>query len=422
MNRIQAIRGFNDVLPNETKVWHHIEDHLKHCLKQFAYQEIKLPILESTALFKRTIGDATDIVEKEMYTFTDLNGDSLSMRPEGTAGCVRAAIEHNQLRQMQKWWYVGPMFRHEKPQKGRYRQFYQLGAEVFGISEPSIDLEILSMTAYFWKLLGIESKVELQLNCLGYLEDRIAYKKALVSYFQEHAEQLTPEELQRLERNPLRLLDSKSPTIKALLNDAPKLMDFLSNDSLENFNLICKGLEALGIPFKINPYLVRGLDYYNHLVFEWVTDQLGSQSTICAGGRYDTLVKQMGGPEVPAIGFALGLERLMLLLNSQTAFSDTDVFILTQEAQPLIKTQHLAQQIREKTGLRVEIHLSSTSLKSQFKKADKSGALYAFVLGVDELQNRQVSVKLLRTDYQDEKQICIQEEEVISWLQLQQGK
>lgn len=422
MNRIQAIRGFNDVLPNETPVWHNIENTLKRCLEQFAYQEIKLPILESTALFKRSIGDATDIVEKEMYTFIDLNGDSLTMRPEGTAGCVRAAIEHNHLRQMQKWWYLGPMFRHEKPQKGRYRQFFQLGAEVFGVADPSIDLEMLSMTAYFWKSLGIESQVKLELNCLGYSEDRIAYKNALVSYFHAHADKLTVEEIQRLERNPLRLLDSKSPVIKALLADAPKLLDFLSEASLANFNLICQGLEALGISFTINPYLVRGLDYYNHLVFEWVTDNLGSQSTVCAGGRYDSLVKQMGGPEVPAIGFALGLERLILLINDQAPHAEADVFILTQESQPLVRTQGLAQQIRQETGMRVEIQLSSTSLKSQFKKADKSGALYALVLGTDELQNQMVSIKPLRADYQEEKQICIREEEVVSWLQSQQGK
>ncbi|NBX84909.1 MAG: histidine--tRNA ligase [Gammaproteobacteria bacterium] len=422
VNRIQAIRGFNDVLPLETNIWQQTEDKLKNCLKQFSYQEIKLPILESTSLFKRTIGDATDIIEKEMYTFTDLNGDSLSLRPEGTAGCVRAAIENNQLRQTQKWWYLGPMFRHEKPQKGRYRQFYQLGVEAFGFSDPSIDLEMLLMTAEMWKSLGISSHVQLQVNCLGYLEDRVAYKQALVSYFKKHAQQLTAEEIQRLEKNPLRLLDSKSPIIQELLKNAPKLLEYLSEESQQNFKLICQGLEFLQIPFTINPYLVRGLDYYNHLVFEWVTDKLGSQATVCAGGRYDSLVQQLGGPDVPAIGFALGLERLILLLQDQQEQTTADVFILTQEEQPLVRTQQLAQKIRVETGMAVEIHLNSTSLKSQFKKADRSGAAFALVLGIDELNNQQVSVKMLRTDYQQEKQICIREKEVVSWLQQQQGK
>ncbi len=422
MSRIQAIRGVNDILPPETKHWDGLIQLLIQCLSQHAYQEIKLPLIEQTSLFKRTIGDVTDIIEKEMYTFTDLNGDSISLRPEGTASCVRAAIEHGQLRQAQKWWYLGPMFRHEKPQKGRYRQFYQLGVEVFGIEEPSVDIELLLMLSSMWNSLGIESKVKLELNCLGTLEDRNRYKLKLVDYFEQHLNQLTQDEQHRLTRNPLRLLDSKSPVIQQLLINAPHLIDDVNVESRRNFDLVCHGLDTIGIEYHVNPYLVRGLDYYNHLVFEWTTNDLGSQGTVCAGGRYDGLVEQLGGPSTPAIGFAMGIERLLLLTEKQFESKVADFYILTQESQPLVETQLLAQQLRHDLQAKVEVHLSSKSLKSQFKKADKSGAKFALVLGLDELQNHQVTVKSLREDYLEDQQLTLNRSELISWLQNQHGE
>jgi len=422
VSRIQAIRGVNDILPPETKHWDGLIQLLIQCLSQHAYQEIKLPLIEQTSLFKRTIGDVTDIIEKEMYTFTDLNGDSISLRPEGTASCVRAAIEHGQLRQAQKWWYLGPMFRHEKPQKGRYRQFYQLGVEVFGIEEPSVDIELLLMLSSMWNSLGIESKVKLELNCLGTLEDRNRYKLKLVDYFEQHLNQLTQDEQHRLTRNPLRLLDSKSPVIQQLLINAPHLIDDVNVESRRNFDLVCHGLDTIGIEYHVNPYLVRGLDYYNHLVFEWTTNDLGSQGTVCAGGRYDGLVEQLGGPSTPAIGFAMGIERLLLLTEKQFESKVADFYILTQESQPLVETQLLAHQLRHDLQAKVEVHLSSKSLKSQFKKADKSGAKFALVLGLDELQNHQVTVKSLREDYLEDQQLTLNRSELISWLQNQHGE
>jgi len=417
VSRIQAVRGMNDILPLDSNVWENVVFALTRCMKEFSYQEVKLPLIEQTTLFKRTIGDVTDIVEKEMYTFTDLNGESISLRPEGTAGCVRAAIEHGLLRQVQKWWYLGPMFRHEKPQKGRYRQFYQLGVELFGIQDAAADLELLMICDYMWKALKINHKVTLEINCLGSLEDRNQYKASLIAYFNQHADKLTPEEKQRLERNPLRLLDSKSELIKNLLIQAPKLIDFVSDDSKKNFELLCKGLHALGIAYVLNPYLVRGLDYYSHLVFEWVTTELGSQATVCAGGRYDKLVEQLGGPATSAVGFALGLERLILLLDANPLQEMLDIYLLTQEDQPLVQTQALANLIRTNLGLKVEVNLASTSLKSQFKKADKSGAKIALILGTDELQNNQVSVKLLRGNFHDDNQIILSRTDIIGWLQ-----
>ncbi len=422
MSRIQAVRGMNDILPSQTVVWEQVISALSKCLKQYAFGEVKLPLIESTSLFKRTIGEVTDIVEKEMYTFTDLNGESISLRPEGTAGCVRAAIEHGVLRQMQKWWYLGPMFRHEKPQKGRYRQFYQLGAEVFGVADPASDLELLMMTAQMWKALKIDTKVSLEINCLGNQEDRNHYKESLVAFFQSHAQQLTPDELQRMQRSPLRLLDSKSPIIQEMLVNAPRLIDFVNSESRRNFDMVCQGLLAAGIAYKLNPFLVRGLDYYHHLVFEWVTSELGSQATVCAGGRYDTLVEQLGGPATPAIGFAMGIERIVLLLPEQEEVPVTDIYVLTQESQPLIQTQLLAEKIRQHSGFNVQIHLSSASMKSQFKKADKSGARYALILGADELQNDQVSVKLLRGELGDDKQLTLKRTDVLSWLREQHGE
>jgi histidyl-tRNA synthetase len=422
VSKIQGIRGFNDVLPEETIYWEKALQTLMTCLKRFAYQEIKLPLIEQTALFKRTIGDVTDIVEKEMYTFVDLNGESISLRPEGTAGCVRSLIEHGLLRQPQKLWYFGPMFRHEKPQKGRYRQFYQLGVEVFGIENPAADLELLAMTHEMWNALNIDKKVTLELNCLGTLSDRNRYRDALVAYFEKHLDLLTPEEVSRLRKNPLRLLDSKSESIAQILVGAPRLLDYVNESSKQNFELLCLGLTKLGIPFVINPFLVRGLDYYNHLVFEWVTKELGSQATVCAGGRYDSLVEQLGGPATPAIGFAMGIERILLLMQQSQLAPPIDVYVLTQEEQPLVESQKIAGLIRQQLGWQVELNLSGSSMKSQFKKADKSGARFALILGADELENKQISVKFLRGNIQDDRQICLNQNDLLAWLQQQHGE
>jgi histidyl-tRNA synthetase len=420
VNQFQAVRGMNDVFSPDTLLWRQVEEVLIKSIKQHAYQEIKLPFLESTALYKRSIGEVTDIVLKEMYTFTDLNGDSLSLRPEGTAGVVRAAIEHGLLRQSQKLWYFGPMFRHEKPQKGRYRQFHQLGVEVFGIPGTAIELEMLAMMHLFWSRLGIVDKLSLQINYLGTLIERETYKKDLVFYFEQHKEHLTESELFRLQRNPLRLLDSKSDVIKTLLSQAPRLIDYISPDSKEAFQELCQGLKTLEIPYEINPYLVRGLDYYNQLVFEWVSSDLGSQSTVCAGGRYDELVPQLGGPPTSAIGFALGFERLLLLLGDKNPKDRIDVYILSQETSPWAQTLLLAKYIREQTDLSVDMSYVSSSLKSQFKKADRSGAKYALILGDSELQNQEVSVKLLRQGEVCDKQFTLPRTEAISWLKKHQ--
>lgn len=417
-NRFQAIRGFNDVLPDSISIWQHTERVFQEIARLFAYHEVRLPILEQTQLFKRTIGEVTDIVEKEMYTFDDMNGDSLSMRPEGTAGCVRAMIEHGLLRQAQKLWYLGPMFRHEKPQKGRYRQFYQFGVEVFGVPEVSVELELMSMTQQIWHALGIAEQVKLELNCLGTSEDRIRYRQKLTRYFEQHLNCLTLEEQHRLHRNPLRLLDSKSPEIKSLLADAPQLLDEVSATSRAQFDSLCDGLNRMGIAYQINSHLVRGLDYYHDLVFEWVTPNLGSQATVCAGGRYNGLVEQLGGASVPAVGFAMGLERIILLqeqlhLNTETG---PDIYLLTQESQPLIKSQQIATRIRQELGLSVEMSLSASSFKSQFKKADKSGARYAIILGEEELNTERVSLKPLRQGESQDSQMCFSVDELIIWL------
>jgi histidyl-tRNA synthetase len=415
--RFQAIRGINDVLPGETSLWQFTEKVLQKICDSYAYQEIRLPLIEQTALFKRTIGEVTDIVEKEMYTFVDMNGDSISLRPEGTASCVRAMIEHGLLRQSQKVWYMGPMFRHEKPQKGRYRQFNQFGVEVFGIPEVSAELELLAMTQRIWKELDLLENISLQINCLGSSEDRAHYRAELVKFFKQHQSVLTEDELKRLEKNPLRLLDSKSESIQALLKNAPRLMDFISEESKHSFEMLCQGLDSLGIPYQINPYLVRGLDYYHDLVFEWVTTKLGSQATLCAGGRYNGLVEQLGGSTVPAVGFALGIERIILLQQAhQQVEKHVDVYLMTQEEQPLAQTIKIAESIRQQTQLDVEISLVSSSLKSQFKKADRSGAFIGLILGQEELQNQMITVKLLRQNEQENKQFSVSFNEINDWL------
>lgn len=418
--RIQAIRGMNDALPESTRHWQRLESVLASTLGSYGYSEIRFPIVESTQLFKRTIGDVTDIIEKEMYTFTDLNGESISLRPEGTAGCVRACLEHGLLHnQHQKLWYMGPMFRHEKPQKGRYRQFNQLGVEAFGISGTAIELELIALSARMWRLLGFSSHVRLEINSLGQLNERHQYRSLLVEYFKSHYDALDEESKTRLERNPLRILDSKNPDLRDVILQAPKLVDVISNESKAHFEAVCKGLDALGIPYHINPTLVRGLDYYGETVFEWVTDKLGSQATICAGGRYDILVEQLGGTATPAVGFALGLERLLLLMETldllDPVVSERSVFIVPGHPDAMWKCLELAECIRQELpGLTVHTNTAGGSFKSQFKKADKSGARLALIIGEEELHNHQITIKDLR---QESDQIRINTQEVVQFLQ-----
>lgn len=411
--RIQAIRGMNDVLPEQSFVWRHVEQVFNHCLSSYGYQEIRFPVLESTQLFKRTIGEVTDIVEKEMYSFNDLNGDSLTLRPEGTAGCVRACLEHGLLHnQQQKLWYTGPMFRHEKPQKGRTRQFNQMGVEAFGIAGPGIDLELIAICKRMWDKLKIANVVHLQINTLGTLAERQTYRETLINYLRPHFDKLDEDSQRRLERSPLRILDSKNPEMSELIKAAPKLMDVISEESRQHFSTLCQGLDALGIEYTINPFLVRGLDYYGHTVFEWVTDQLGSQGTICAGGRYDKLVEQLGGKPTPAVGFAIGVERVLLLLETLAvaplAPISPALYIITDSEAALIQALVIAEDLR-KSQLHVSVNTAGGSFKTQFKKADKSGARLALILGSDEMRDKTISIKDLR---QSEEQITISQHEL----------
>ena len=405
--RIQAVRGMNDVLPEHSAAWRSLERMFIDTLSLYGYQEIRFPLLESTQLFKRTIGEVTDIVEKEMYTFGDLNGDSLTLRPEGTAGCLRACLEHGLLHnQQQKLWYHGPMFRHEKPQKGRYRQFNQFGVEVLGIPGVAIELELILICKRFWDALGVSEAVELQVNTLGTLEERQAYRQTLIDYFTPHFDLLDEDSKRRLDRSPLRILDSKNPHMQSLIADAPQLMDSLSETSRQHFLDLCKGLEALGIAYRMNPLLVRGLDYYGHTVFEWVTDKLGTQSTVCAGGRYDMLVEHLGGTATPAIGFAMGAERLLLLMDAIGISPVSDplplIFMMATNSEALQQAMILAESLRTELSSTVVVNTAGGSFKSQFKKADKSGARFAIILGEDELLNQTVTIKDLRSRVEQE--------------------
>ena len=398
---IQAIRGMNDLLPETLALWQRIEQTAVTVLSSYGYREIRFPIIEKTELYRRSIGEVTDIVEKEMYTFEDRNGDSLTLRPEGTAGCVRAGVENGLLHnQVQRLWYAGPMFRHERPQKGRYRQFHQVGVEAFGIGTPDIDAELILLTARLWRLLGIQD-LELQINSLGTLAARAHYRQVLIDYLRGHYDTLDEDSRRRLEINPLRVLDSKHPAMQALIAAAPSLHDHLDEESRQHFELLCSYLTAAGIPYRVNPRLVRGLDYYTRTVFEWVTTHLGAQGTVCAGGRYDGLVEQLGGQPTPAAGFALGLERLAELAALQQvsgADRSPQVYVAPLgEGQIAERGLALAEQLRD-AGLRVELHCGGGSLKSQLKRADRSGARYALLLGETELAAAQVSVKNLRTD------------------------
>ena len=397
---LQAVRGMNDILPLQSTAWQYVEDTVRSVLEAYGFQEMRMPIVEKTELFKRSIGEVTDIVEKEMYTFDDRNGDSLTLRPEGTAGCVRACIQHGLTHnQVQRLWYSGPMFRHERPQKGRYRQFHQVGVEVFGLQGPDIDAELLMLTARLWKQLGL-NQVSLQLNSLGTSPDRARFRDALVAYLQQHRDQLDDDSKRRLETNPLRILDSKSPQTQALLEDAPRLSEYIDAESKAHFEQLSGLLDAAGIAYSVNPNLVRGLDYYGRTVFEWVTDQLGAQGTVCAGGRYDVLVEQLGGRATPAVGFAMGIERLVALLESeQVDLPDQapHVYIVAVGEQAQRHGLLLSEQLRDSVPeLRIVTHCGGGSFKSQFKKADRSGAHFALVLGDEELEQGRAGLKSLR--------------------------
>ncbi|WP_233963174.1 histidine--tRNA ligase [Pectobacterium versatile] len=404
---IQAIRGMNDYLPAETALWQRIENSLKQVLSGYGYNEIRLPIVEQTPLFKRAIGEVTDVVEKEMYTFDDRNGDSLTLRPEGTAGCVRAGIEHGILyNQEQRLWYVGPMFRYERPQKGRYRQFHQLGCEVFGLQGPDIDAELILMTARWWRVLGIADHVKLELNSIGSLDARARYREALVAFLEQHKEQLDEDCLRRMYTNPLRVLDTKNPQIQVLLNDAPVLTDYLDDESRTHFEALGELLTQSGIPYTVNPRLVRGLDYYNRTVFEWVTTSLGAQGTVCAGGRYDGMVEQLGGHATPAVGFAMGLERLVLLVQSVNpdfkAPSGVDAYLISSGAGTQVAAMQLAEKLRDELPqLKLMTNYGGGNFKKQFARADKWGARVALVLGENEVAAGQVVVKNLSNGEQD---------------------
>ncbi|EIK53468.1 histidyl-tRNA ligase [Stutzerimonas stutzeri TS44] len=403
---LQAIRGMNDILPAQTPVWRYLEGTFAQLLDSYGYSEIRLPIVEYTELFARGIGEGTDVVDKEMYTFRDRNDESLTLRPEGTAGCVRAVLEHGLTGggQVQKLWYTGPMFRYEKPQKGRYRQFHQIGVEVFNQPGPDVDAELIVLTARLWKQLGMSEAVTLQLNSLGSSEARARYRDALVAYLQQRFEQLDEDSQRRLTTNPLRILDSKNAQTQALLADAPTLHDYLDDESREHFDGLKARLDAVGIVYEINPKLVRGLDYYGRTVFEWVTDKLGAQGTVCAGGRYDGLVSQFGGKPTPGVGFAMGVERLVLLLETLGLVPETlnrppHAFICAFGDAAELAALGLAERLRDALpGLRLLVNAGSGSFKSQFKKADKSGAHFALILGEDELAGRVVGCKPLRDD------------------------
>jgi histidyl-tRNA synthetase len=402
--QIQAIRGMNDCQPSQTPVWQKVETRLRSLMAAYGYNEIRTPIVESTDLFKRSIGEVTDIVEKEMYTFEDRNGDSLTLRPEGTASCVRAGNQNGLLyNQEQRLWYMGPMFRHERPQKGRYRQFHQFGAEVYGLDGPDIDAEVIMMTARLWSQLGIREHVTLELNSLGSNEARAEYRDALVAYLMDHQDALDDDSKRRMTSNPLRVLDSKDPNVQAILVNAPKLSAHLDEESRVHLQGLCALLDSAGITYTINERLVRGLDYYNRTVFEWVTTSLGSQGTVCAGGRYDGLVEQLGGKATPAVGFAMGMERLILMLETLDLVGDlpptADVFVISAGEGTLSAAFSLAERLRDELpSLRVMSNCGGGNFKKQFKRADKSGASVGLILGEDEVASNQIAVKFLRED------------------------
>jgi len=408
MNKtLQAIRGMNDILPAETPVWQHIESLIRTSCQQYGYSEIRFPIVESTTLFKRTIGEVTDIVEKEMYTFDDRNGDSLTLRPEGTAGCVRAGIEHGLLyNQIQRLWYMGPFYRHERPQKGRYRQFHQLGAECFGLPGADTDAELILLSKRLIDKLGLSDAVTLEINTLGSVESRQAHRVALMDYLNENKDALDEDSLRRLNSNPLRILDSKNPDMQNLITQAPSLIDYLDDESKKHFSDLQHFLDELDITYVINPRLVRGLDYYCHTVFEWTTTSLGAQGTVCAGGRYDGLVKQLGGKSTPAVGFAMGLERIALMLENLEKENPLQAYIIPLSDKALITAMQLGEDLREH-GVNLVVG-NNTSMKNQMKRADNSGAELAIILGDDEIEKNTVTLKHLR-EKSPQENISLQE-------------
>jgi histidyl-tRNA synthetase len=402
-SKLLAVKGMQDVLPDQVAPWQHLEAAIRSVMNNYAYEEIRMPILERTQLFKRSIGEVTDIVEKEMYTFADQNGESLSLRPEGTAGCVRAGIEHTLFRnqQQQKLWYLGPMCRYERPQKGRYRQFTQFGVEAFNLPGPDVDAEQLALCARLWKLLRIDQFVTLQINSIGDMQSRNIYKQKLVTFFQENIESLDEDSKRRLTSNPMRILDSKNPDMQHLISQAPLLLDYIDDASKQHFEELQQILTALGIKFTVNPRIVRGLDYYNRTVFEWVTDKLGSQSAVCAGGRYDSLVEMLGGPSTQGVGFAMGLERVLLLLEvaQQNITNTIDGYLICTGDAAGAKRLIIAEQIRDQLpNFCLFTSMSTGSFGSLFKKADKSGARVALIVGDDEIANNTISIKFLRND------------------------
>lgn len=388
----------NDCLPTQSPLWQKVEGIVKNVISAYGYNEVRMPIVEETNLFSRAVGEETDVVSKEMYTFEDRNGDSLTLRPEGTAGCVRSCIQNSLInRDEQRLWYMGPMFRHERPQKGRYRQFHQCGVEVFGLNGPDVDAELIMMTARLWRELGIDKHVRLELNSIGSQEDRADYRTALVAFLEQHIDVLDEDCKRRMHTNPLRVLDTKNPDIQAILGDAPRLSGYLGEESQAHFAGLCELLDAAGIEYTVNERLVRGLDYYNRTVFEWMTESLGSQGTVCGGGRYDGLVEQLGGKATPAVGFAMGLERLVLMmetLGNTDVRRNVDVYMVTAGEGTLTAGMKLVEQLREQVpGLRVMTHFGGGNFKKQFKRADKVGAAVALVLGENEVAEKTVVLK-----------------------------
>ncbi len=403
MATIQAIRGMNDLLPEDTSVWQQVESVLRRVVSSFGYSEVRMPIVEHTGLFNRAIGEVTDVVEKEMYTFEDRSGDLLSLRPEGTAGCVRSCLEHNLVyNQEQRLWYMGPMFRHERPQSGRYRQFHQLGVEIFGLKGPDIDAEVIMLSNEIWKQFGIADKLTLQLNSLGSKEERQAYRDSLVKFLDAHFDELDEDSKRRAHTNPLRVLDTKDEKVGQLLKSAPKLHDYFGEETRAHLKGLTDLLDAAGIKYEFNDRLVRGLDYYNLTVFEWVSTALGAQGTVCGGGRYDGLVEELGGPAIPAVGFGLGMERLILLLKSLgcvDAKPQVDVYVLGMghdiERHLALTAQFLRDQI---PGLRVMTHCGGGAFKRQFKRADRLNAKLAVIIGDNEIANNSVTIKDLKDE------------------------
>ncbi len=413
---IQAVRGMNDLLPDVVEHWQRAEEISRDVLHAYGYREIRFPAVEKTELFARSIGRDTDIVEKEMYTFEDRNGDSLTLRPEGTAGCARAGIENGLLHnQIQRFWYAGAMFRHERPQKGRYRQFHQIGVEAFGMPGPDIDAELIFLTARLWNALAVDG-LSLRINSLGTPESRALYRRELVRYLESRRADLDEDSRRRLDRNPIRILDSKNPAMREVINDVPSMMEHLDDASRKHFEQLCEYLDQADLRYDINPRLVRGLDYYTRTVFEWVTDRPGSQATVCAGGRYDGLVEMLGGKSTPAVGFALGMERLIeLLVRKGGGVNDTKPQIYLAILGDLAVTQQgmkLAESLRDQ-GLRVACNCGGGSLKTQLKRADRSDARYALLLGEEESKRQSITIKNLR---QGEDQVLIPQSAVVEHL------